>query len=87
MEQVSDIVKFCNEKRIPVIPFGTGTGIEGGVIPLKGGVTVDLKAMDEVVEINEEDFDCTVQPGVTRKKLNERIRETGLFFSVGEVYF
>ena len=87
MEQISDIVKFCNEKKIPVIPFGTGTGIEGGVIPLKGGATVDLKAMDEVTEVNEEDFDCTVQPGVTRKKLNERIRETGLFFSVGEVYF
>ncbi|KAE9549384.1 hypothetical protein FO519_007412 [Halicephalobus sp. NKZ332] len=82
IEEVSFVVKFCNENRIPVIPFGTGTGIEGGVVPLKGGVTVDLKAMDKILEVNEKDFDCTVEPGVTRKRLNEGIRDTGLFFTV-----
>uniref|UniRef100_A0AC34R333 FAD-binding PCMH-type domain-containing protein n=1 Tax=Panagrolaimus sp. JU765 TaxID=591449 RepID=A0AC34R333_9BILA len=82
VEEVSGIVRICNENKIPVIPFGTGTGIEGGVVPIKGGVTIDLKAMDQILQVNEEDFDCTVQPGVTRKRLNEAIRDTGLFFTV-----
>uniref|UniRef100_A0AC35F520 FAD-binding PCMH-type domain-containing protein n=1 Tax=Panagrolaimus sp. PS1159 TaxID=55785 RepID=A0AC35F520_9BILA len=82
VEEVSAIVKLCNENRVPIIPFGTGTGIEGGVVPVYGGVSIDLKGMDQVVEVNEEDFDCVVQPGVTRTKLNDVLRESGLFFSV-----
>ncbi|KAI1727096.1 FAD binding domain-containing protein [Ditylenchus destructor] len=81
-EEVSAIVRVCNETKIPVIPFGTGTGLEGGVIPTMGGITLDLKRMNQVLEVNEVDFDCTVQPGITRISLNEWIRNTGLWFSV-----
>lgn len=66
MEQVSAIARICNENKVPIIPFGTGTGIEGGVVAIHGGVTIDLKEMDQVLQVNEEDFDCVVQPGVTR---------------------
>ena len=66
VEQVSAIARICNENKVPIIPFGTGTGIEGGVVAIHGGVTIDLKEMDQVLQVNEEDFDCVVQPGVTR---------------------
>uniref|UniRef100_A0A7E4VHK0 D-lactate dehydrogenase (cytochrome) n=1 Tax=Panagrellus redivivus TaxID=6233 RepID=A0A7E4VHK0_PANRE len=81
-EEVSAIVKYCNENKLPVIPFGTGTGIEGGATPFRGGIVIDLKGLDQVLELDAEDFDVWVQPGVTRTALNERIRDTGLFFSV-----
>lgn len=79
------MLRVCNENRLPVVPFGTGTGIEGAAVPIHHGVCVDLMRMDRVLELNESDFDCAVQPGVTRKKLNEFIRNTGLFFSVGKL--
>ena len=87
VEEVSGIVKLCNEARVPIIPFGTGTGLEGGVVPVSGGVTVALQQMDKVLEINVEDSDCFVEAGVTRRKLNEIIRDMGVFFSVGKVGF
>lgn len=82
VEQVSAILRMCNEAKVPVIPYGTGTGLEGGVIPVQGGICMDLKGMSDVVEVNETDFDCTVQPGVTRKELNRQLRATGLWFTV-----
>ncbi|KAK0408390.1 hypothetical protein QR680_003927 [Steinernema hermaphroditum] len=82
VEQVSEVAKFANDRRVPLIPFGTGTGIEGGVNAIRGGICMDLKAMDEIKELSVENFDCVVQPGVTRKALNNFLRDTGLWFSV-----
>jgi FAD/FMN-containing dehydrogenase len=85
--EVSALLRICNENRVPVVAFGTGTGLEGSSIPIYHGITVDMRRMDQIIEINEADFDCWIQPGVTRKGLNERIRDTGLFFSVGKSFF
>jgi D-lactate dehydrogenase (cytochrome) len=81
-EEVSGIVKICAANDVPIIAYGTGTSLEGHVIPTRGGITVDLSQMDAVVEVNPEDLDCTVQAGVRRKQLNEYLRDTGLFFPI-----
>ncbi len=81
-EEVAEIVSLCAAHRVPVIPFGTGTSLEGHVNAPEGGISVDLSRMDRLVEVNPSDLDCTVEPGVTRKKLNEMLRDTGLFFPV-----
>ncbi len=81
-QEVSEIVRICAAHDCPVIPWGTGTSLEGHALALKGGVTVDFQRMAAVIEVNDADMDVRVQPGITRKALNEELRATGLFFPV-----
>ncbi len=79
---VQEAVRICADYKVPIIPFGTGTSLEGGVNAPAGGISIDLNAMNQVISVNAEDLDCTVQPGVTREALNEYLRDTGLFFPI-----
>ncbi len=81
-EDVQRIVRICTGHGVPVIPFGTGTSFEGHVNAPFGGVSIDLKDMNRVLAVHPEDLDCVIEPGVTRKQLNEYIRDQGLFFPV-----
>ncbi len=81
-EEIAELVKICAAYKTPMIPYGTGTALEGHVAALQGGVCIDLKNMDKVLQVNTEDLDVVVQPGVTRKRLNEYLRDTGLFFPI-----
>ena len=81
-DEVADIVKICAAHGCPVIPFGIGTSLEGHVVPVHGGVSVDLSRMNAVLDINSRDMTATVEPGVTRTQLNEALRATGLMFTV-----
>src|SRR5260221_6766838 len=79
---VQDIVRICAERRVPVIPFGTGTSLEGHVNAPYGGVSIDFRDMNRVLAVNSQDLDCVVEPGITRKQLNEHLRDQGLFFPI-----
>ncbi len=79
---VQDIVRICAERRVPVIPFGTGTSLEGHVNAPYGGVSIDFRDMKRVLAVNSQDLDCVVEPGITRKELNEHLRDQGLFFPI-----
>ncbi len=81
-EEVSEIVKICARHKTPLIPYGAGTSLEGNTLAVRGGVCLDLTQMNEVLRVSAEDLDCTVQTGVTRKQLNEYLRDTGLFFPI-----
>ena len=81
-EEVRDVVNICRAHRVPMIPYGVGTSLEGHILAVKGGVCIDLSQMNKVLEIHESDLDAVVQAGVTRKQLNEHIKHTGLFFPV-----
>ena len=81
-EEVSKILKLCNEHKIPVVPFGTGTSLEGNVVGNENGITISLEKMNKVLSVNAEDFDCRVQACVTKEQLNEYLREDGVFFPI-----
>ena len=81
-EEVSGILKLCNDHKVPVVPFGTGTSLEGNVVGNDKGITISLEKMDKILSVNAGDFDCRVQANVTREKLNEYLREDGVFFPI-----
>ncbi len=81
-EEVSAAVALCNQHRVPVIAYGTGTSLEGHILALTGGITIDLSQMNRIVAVHPEDLTITVEPGVTRKQLNHEIKDSGLFFPI-----
>ena len=81
-EEVRDIVLVAREHRVPIIGFGAGTSLEGHVNAPQGGISVDFTRMNKVLQVNERDLDCVVQPGVSRKQLNDHLRDMGLFFPI-----
>ena len=81
-DEVSAIVKLCAEARIPIIPFGAGTSLEGHVNAPHGGICLDMSRMKRIVAINDEDLNVVVEAGVTRKELNSHLRDKGLFFPI-----
>ncbi|WP_425219789.1 FAD-binding oxidoreductase [Ralstonia solanacearum] len=81
-EEVVAVAKLCHEHEIPLIPFGAGSSLEGHLLAVAGGLTLDLSQMNRVLSVHPEDLTVTVEPGVTRKQLNAEIRDTGLFFPI-----
>src|SRR5690606_11759431 len=81
-DEVAAVVSACARHRVPVIPYGVGTSLEGHLLAVQGGISIDLSQMNQVVSINAEDLTATVQPGVTRKQLNDALKDTGLFFPI-----
>jgi D-lactate dehydrogenase (cytochrome) len=79
---VSDAVKLASQFSVPIIPFGVGSSLEGHLLAIQGGISIDVSRMNQVLHVNPEDLTVTVQPGVTRKQLNEEIKSTGLFFPI-----
>ena len=81
-DEVSRIVSICATYKIPVIPYGTGTSLEGHFAAIHGGICVDMNGMNNILEVHAEDLDCRVEAGVTRKQLNVHLRDQGLFFPI-----
>lgn len=79
-QQVADVLKLANDRRIPVTPWGVGTGLEGNSIPLHGGILMSFERMTRIVEVHADDFQVTVQPGIGHKDLNAQLARHGLFF-------
>ena len=81
-DDVAEVVKLADQYAVPVIPFGTGSSLEGHLLAVQGGVSIDLSRMNAIVAVQPEDLTVTVQAGVTRMQLNNEIRHTGLFFPI-----
>src|SRR3954464_843937 len=79
---IQDVVRICARHNVPVIAFGTGTSLEGQVNAPAGGICIDMRDMNRILAVHPEDLDCVIQPGVTRKALNENLRDQGLFFPI-----
>jgi D-lactate dehydrogenase (cytochrome) len=80
--EVAALASLCHQHGVPLVPFGAGTSLEGHVNPVRGGLTLDLSRMTAVLEVNPEDMDCLIEPGVTRQQLNDYLRDQGMFFPV-----
>jgi D-lactate dehydrogenase (cytochrome) len=81
-EEVQQIVRLCAAERVPVIAFGAGTSLEGQVNAPRGGICLDFRDMNRVLAVHAEDLDCVIEPGITRKQLNEQLRDQGVFFPI-----
>lgn len=81
-QEVSAILRICSQHSCPVIPYGIGSSLEGHIVPVQGGITIDTSRMNKVLEVHESDLDAVVEPGVTRVQLNDALRATGLMFTV-----
>ena len=81
-EDVVALVRICTAANVPIVPYGAGTSIEGNTLAVRGGVAINMSEMTDIVAVNAEDFDCTVQAGVRREQLNEHLRDMGLFFPI-----
>src|SRR6202140_4682157 len=81
-EDVQQVVRLCATARVPVIPFGVGTSLEGQVNAPRGGISLDFRDMNRVLAVHAEDLDCVIEPGITRKTLNEQLRDQGVFFPI-----
>ena len=81
-EEIVSLVKICARHKVPIIPYGTGTGLEGHTNAVHGGITFDFSQMNNIIRVSTEDLDCTVQAGVTREQLNDYLRDMGVFFPI-----
>ena len=81
-EEVQEVVRLCAAERVPVVAFGAGTSLEGQVNAPRGGICLDFRDMNRVLAVHAEDLDCVIEPGITRKQLNEYLRDQGVFFPI-----
>ncbi len=81
-EDVAETARLCHAHRVPIIPYGAGSSVEGHLLAVRGGISIDLSGMNRVLAIHAEDLDATVQAGVTRKQLNDALKGSGLFFPI-----
>lgn len=81
-EELSEVLKLCNEHKTPVVPYGTGTSLEGHAVGNPDGITISLEKFDKILSVNVDDFDCRVQANVTREQLNEYLKDKGVFFPI-----
>lgn len=81
-EEVAEVAALCNQHRVPLIAYGAGSSLEGNFLAVQGGIVIDVSGMNRILDVHPEDLTVTVQAGVTRKQLNEAIRDTGLFFPI-----